>query len=248
MKKMDDLKLLTEFLSYPLDTGGPIFERFAELAGAEYRTGEGQQQFLYLRGRRRNKVLLVAHVDTVWHGWNGKDGPLLPQLLIDGPLVRSAAQEFGIGADDRAGCAILWLLRELGHSLLLTDGEENGRKGSRWLMEDPGNRDIRVEIQRDHRFLVQFDRRNGRDFKCYDVGTEIFRAYVTEKTGYSEPDRNSFTDIVTLCRDLCGVNLSVGYRNEHSARETLNIVEWENTLNLAGKWLSEPDLPVFSRP
>jgi hypothetical protein len=35
-----------------------------------------------------------------------------------------------LGADDRAGLAILWLLRDLGHSLMVTDLEEHGRMGS----------------------------------------------------------------------------------------------------------------------
>lgn len=31
-----------------------------------------------------------------------------------------------LGADDRAGCAIIWLLRNLGHGILITDDEEQG--------------------------------------------------------------------------------------------------------------------------
>ena len=34
------------------------------------------------------------------------------------------------------------------------------------------NKDIADEINHDHQFVIQFDRRNGRDFKCYDVGTD----------------------------------------------------------------------------
>ncbi len=105
------------------------------------------------------------------------------------------------------------------------------------------NHDIANEINLSHQFLIQLDRRNGKDFKCYSVGTDIFRAYVRQTTGYSEPDRSSYTDIVTLCRDICGVNLSIGYRNEHSADEHLVVEEWVNTLNICRKWLSEQTTP-----
>lgn len=245
---MTDLHVLGEFLGYPLSSGNPILQRFAALAGADYRRGQGQEQFVYVRGGRQSKVLLVAHVDTFWDEPQREEDPLFPQLLQDGQLIRSGSESFGIGADDRAGCAILWLLRDLGHSLLLTDGEEGGRIGSCWLMEDPSNQDLREEVQRDHQFVVQFDRRNGRDYKCYRVGTDLFKDYVEDKTGYSEPNRSSFTDIVTLCRDICGVNLSVGYQNEHSPQETLDTDDWLHTLNLARLWLSEDDLPRFPRP
>ena len=107
----------------------------------------------------------------------------------------------------------------MGHSLLITDGEEHGAIGSDWLMKGPENMDIANLINQDHQFIIQFDRRNGKDFKCYSVGTDEFRAYIAEKTGYLEPDRSAGTDIVKLCRDITAVDLSVGYRNEHSEEE-----------------------------
>ena len=141
---------------------------------------------------------------------------------------------------------MLWLLKDLGHSLLVTNGEEHGQTGSSWLMDD--NKDIAEEINHDHQFVIQLDRRNGRDFKCYDVGTDEFRSYVAQKTGYTEPDRRSNTDIKILCREIAGVNLSVGYHNEHHENEYLNIAEWENTLNVVKEWLSEPNLERFALP
>jgi hypothetical protein len=141
---------------------------------------------------------------------------------------------------------VLWLLKDLGHSLLVTNGEEKGQLGSSWLMSD--NKDIADEINHDHQFVIQFDRRNGRDFKCYDVGTDEFRSYVADKTGYTEPDRRSSTDIKTLCREIAGVNLSVGYHNEHHENECLSIVEWGHTLGVVQKWLFERKLPKFTLP
>ncbi|MGO8819850.1 MAG: hypothetical protein ACLQT6_16965 [Desulfomonilaceae bacterium] len=110
------------------------------------------------------------------------------------------------------------------------------------------NKDIAEEINQDHQFVVEFDRRNGRDFKCYDVGTDEFRSYVAKKTGYTEPDQRATTDIVSLCRDIAGVNLSVGYHDEHHESEYLNISEWGHTLDVVRKWLSKENLQKFIIP
>ena len=236
---MSDIETLREFLEIPLGSSDELFERFLKLPGAIFR-GHTPKRFLYLKGSRENKVLLVAHADSYWDG----DDCGVHQIEVSDGIIRSSNNRYGLGADDRAGCAILWLLRNSGHSLLITDGEESGRKGSNWLMEE--NEDIATEININHQFVIQLDRRNGADFKCYSVGTEEFRDYVEKKTGYYKPDRSSYTDIVTICRDITGVNFSIGYRNEHLAEECLHIKEWQRTLDLCRTWLSEKELPMFT--
>ena len=229
----------------PLGSTGEVFAKFRELAGAEQR-GEGKQQFLYRPGAREDRVLLVAHADTVWDNGSrggGAGGRILQEIVNQEGIIRN--KQGGLGADDRAGCAIVWLLRNLGHSLLIVDGEESGRQGSHWLME--ANADIRNEINDEHNFVIQFDRRNGTDYKCYDVGTQEFKTYIEAMTGYIEPDPHSYTDIVTLCHRVPGANLSVGYRNEHSVNEHLVVKEWEHTLNLCRRWLRKEELPKFRR-
>ncbi len=241
-----DLDVLTQFLQVALNTSEPIFDRFAKLPNRQivFR-GDRPNRFLYIRGERTNKVLLVAHADTVWDNDRELNDKPDPELLLTDGIFHSSSSTYGIGADDRAGCAILWLLKDMGHSLLITDGEEFGGFGSTWLMHDPQNADIADELNQDHQFMIQFDRRHGTDFKCYSVGTDEFRLYLQQVTGYSEPNRSAYTDIVTLCRTITGVNLSVGYRKEHSCLESLSIQEWQHTLDLCRTWLANPDLPRF---
>ena len=236
--------VLKSFLEIPLGSADGVFDRFLEIPGAIYR-GEGLKRFLYIRGSRSNKVLLVAHADTVWDRDYGYDPGPTHEIEIKNGEIRAVDDEFGLGADDRAGCAMLWLLKDLGHSLLVTNGEEHGQRGAAWLKSH--NKQIYDEINYDHQFVIQLDRRNGRDFKCYDVGTYKFRSYVADKTGYTEPDRRATTDIVTLCREVAGVNLSVGYHNEHGNQEHLNIAEWKHTLNLCCRWMAERELPRFRK-
>ncbi len=230
---MDDIKILLEFLNMPLGETGEVFAGFRSLDGVLHR-GAWKRQFVYRPGTREDRVLLVAHADTVWNG--GRQ-----DIVRENGIIRN--RQGGLGADDRAGCAMVWLLKDLGHSLLIVDGEESGRQGSRWLMEV--NPDIADDINEGHRFVLEFDRRNGRDYKCYEVGTAEFREYIAAATGYLDAGTGSFTDICTLCRKIPGANLSVGYRNEHTNRECLVAKDWQSTLDMSRRWLGEPGLPKF---
>lgn len=238
---MNDVDTLMDFLRCPLDNSDEIFNKFASISGAIHR-GSGLEQFLFIEGTRNDRVLLVAHADTYWDHHYGGNGNKPQNIFQQNGIIRN--ENGGLGADDRAGCAIVYLLKDLGHSILITNGEEDGRKGSNWLMSC--NHDIADKINFQHQFIVQLDRRNGRDFKCYSVGTDDFRNYVKQITGYTEPDRSSYTDIVTICRDICGVNLSIGYHNEHSESEYLVIAEWKKTLEICREWLGlDKELPRF---
>lgn len=235
------LKTLRDFLEMPIESTDPVFARFGNEPGAIIR-GEGLRKFVYVPGRhRKDRVLLVAHADTVWDAEYTGETRLERQLACENGVIWNI--HGGLGADDRAGCAMIWELQNLGHSVLITNGEEQGRTGATWLMDE--NPDIADEINSTHNFMVQLDRRNGADFKCYSVGSGSFQRYVKKMTGYSEPDRRAFTDIVALCRDICGVNLSIGYNNEHTDNEYLDARQWGNTLKVCQSWLGQESLPRF---
>jgi acetylornithine deacetylase/succinyl-diaminopimelate desuccinylase-like protein len=136
MQAVKDTEVPKKFLEVPLDNPDPIFEYFLDLSNREivFR-GERPNRFLYVRGQRENKILLVAHADTVWDGFWRKPKDLKHELIFSNGVFQSSGSVYGIGADDRAGCAMLWLLKDLGHSLLITDGEEAGGLGSNWLMQ-----------------------------------------------------------------------------------------------------------------
>ena len=151
----------------------------------------------------------------------------------------------GIGADDRGGCAILWELRNSGHSLLITDGEEHGKKGSNYLINNFP--EIAKKIKK-HQFLIQFDRRNGADSKYYNVGTKRFKKFISQHAiNFSDPLDPGSTDICVLCNKsrICGVNLSIGYYNEHTHNEIINIKEWQNTLEIVKNLIEINELPKF---
>lgn len=204
-------------------------------------------------GPRPDAVVLVAHADTVWNICNDRpvrwrknvdvDAPT-PLSIVDGIVTRGPESLTGIGADDRAGVAIMLETIDLGHTLLITNDEEIGMIGARKLRGQGGAVFDRLQ---QHRFFLQFDRKGSRDFKCYDVGTDEFREYVHKETGLTEPDRSSFTDVVTLCRDIPGVNISVGYEMEHTRNEMLDLSAWNQALSTVRSWLARP-IPEFKLP
>jgi len=245
-----EIDVLLEFLSMPINSDEQVFEKFKSLNGLMRKGNERFEQFLYVKGTRKNKVLLVAHADTYWDKKWSDHGDFInakSEYEREDDIIRSISDSYGIGADDRAGCAILWLLKDLGHSLLITTGEEHGQIASNWIMNSPENNDIRDEIQNEHQFVIQLDRRNGTDYKCYNVGSDKFREYVNDMTKYTEPDRSSRTDIVILCDKITGVNLSIGYCNEHKKTEYINIREWLHTYDMLRNWITRDDLPRFER-
>lgn len=226
--------VLREFLALPHNANA-VLEKFAALPNAVRKTGGPKEGFVYIPGTRENAVLLVAHADTRYD----KEQPV--ELIEDEDTFRNSNDL--LGGDDRAGCAVCRLMLNSGHGILITDGEEGGAFGSEFLKRV--HPEIFSEINQKYQFMIQIDRCGTGEFKCYNVGSEAFRSYVAEKTGFSEPDRLRSTDVVHLCRDICGVNLACGYYKEHTDEEYLVKKEWLHTLELLKVWLADENLPKF---
>ncbi len=116
----------------PLESGEAVFDKFSTIPTA-IRRGAGLEQFLFVKGSRANRVLLVAHADTYWDASNGRN-KTGQEVTKQNGIIRNL--KGGLGADDRAGCAMIWLLKEMGHSILITNGEECRRKGANYLMNE----------------------------------------------------------------------------------------------------------------
>ena len=234
MSDKSDREVLEMFLSYDLSSPHEIFDKFMTLDDAQYYEYQDEPSCVYVPGRRTDRVLLAAHADTVF-GFRGRHKIIHDE---DEDIYISGEPDEGIGADDRAGCAILWLLRNSGHSLIITNGEEAGSIGSRDIRDF--HKKIFDELN-DHNYIIEFDRRDKSDYKVYDIPvTDEFKNFIEINTGYKEPEKFSSTDITVLCDKICGVNLSIGYYYEHTELEHLKFHEWQDTLNLARKML-EPE-------
>jgi hypothetical protein len=177
-------------------------------------------------------IALVAHLDTVF---------LTPvkNLYYDSNKKVFWSSE-GLGADDRAGIfAILKIIQSgLRPSVIFTTDEERGGIGASYLAE------IKCPIP-NLKYLIQLDRRGKDDCVFYDCDTKDFIQYV-KSFGFKEK-MGTFSDISFLCPawNVCGVNLSVGYENEHSVQEVLHMPFLYKTIEKVKKMLNDSSIPDF---
>ncbi len=172
-------------------------------------------EFVYAEGDV--PVLLVAHADTVYEGKKRRlaveQAPDRKKMEVYYDRQRGCLwSPHGLGADDRAGvAAILEVLRE-GYrpSVLLTDGEESGGWGA-----EAAASALRPRVK----LVIELDRRGKGQAVYYDCANADLEEYITA-LGF-QTERGIFTDISILCPKwgIAGVNLSIGYYNEHSTSE-----------------------------
>ena len=246
-------KLLFDFLNTPLDSGDIIFEQFAAIPGAISGIGEKPlERYVYIPGTRKDRIVLVAHIDTIWDkNYNMPFSDKREVKLKDG-LFCSNNENCGIGADDRAGCAMLWKLKDCGHSILITDGEEHGKLGARHLKKS--NKKLFNELNK-HCFMIEFDWISTDCCLFNQVdNTEKFKNYIEKSTGFIDSKLRGCTDLQILCRRICGVNLGVGYFRQHTNGEVLSLSRWENTYEKTSEFLQKPQkrfrskfLPPYTR-
>jgi hypothetical protein len=212
-------------------------EQFAKLPGAiRIKLKTCDIPAVYVPGKLNDRVLLVAHTDTVCT----RDGKQAAPYL-DGLCIRSRNNN-AIGADDRAGCNALWELRKSGHSLLVVPEEESGCIGSgelAYACEQYPEWEVSKCLRR-HQFAIQFDRRGSHDLVTYGCDNPEFDDYLENMLpGYHTTD-GSFSDICELCPVLgmAGVNISIGFRKEHTKDETLDVLDYLRTVELVRRLLS----------
>jgi hypothetical protein len=174
------------------------------------------------RTETTHKTLFVAHVDTV-HRECGPNRIRKTQgtWYADGACL---------GADDGAGCAMLMHMLHKGVPgyYIFTQGEERGGIGAKHLA------DCHPELLSQFDRAIAFDRRGvdsvithqGWGRCCSDEFAAVLSGelcadgvlmYLGDDTGVYT-DTAEFVDLIPEC-----TNISVGYNNEHSDRETLDI-------------------------
>lgn len=184
------------------------------------------QSDLWVYAQGTAPVLLVAHVDTVHQG--------MPKQIFHDQDQGVLWSPDGIGADDRAGVYGILALLDRGYRphVLFTDLEEVGGKGARAAAEELSPPDVNL--------MVQLDRMHADDAVWYQCVNKRARRWVN-KHGF-QTAQGSFTDISILMPawGIAGVNLSVGYYNQHTESEFLVLPELEATLDKVGHMLASP--------
>ena len=235
-------KVLREFLAYPLDDGSEILKRFSALPNAKSACGQNLlERYVYIPGSRSDAVLLIAHVDTVWDQHYQQGGKGSPVAFENGRFF-SVDPITGIGADDRAGCALLWLLRESGHGILLLDGEEKGHFTGKYIRKD--RTDLLKELNR-YSYLLALDL-PGENFCHYHniPVTGKFRRYIEKSFSLVVMPKKFGSDLPYLVTNRCGANLSIGVYCMHRQEEVLDLSQWLKLYEKLFAVLQQPQ-PTF---
>lgn len=243
MYRENSIDILTYFLNLPVADSHEIYQKFSALPWAVVGVGnQPLERFVYIPGTKKDALLLVAHTDTVWDAAYGK-AVQTTAAYKDG-MFYSTNPACGIGADDRAGCAMLWALRNSGHSLLLVDGEEKGKRGAHYLRKHNPKLFRKLNA---HQFMIELDWRGTGGCLYNQVeNTQAFKDYISSHLGFQDSHQKGGCDLQVLCQKICGVNIGVGYHNNHHTTEILNVAEWENTYQVLSAFLQQehPKFPI----
>lgn len=172
--------------------------------------------YTYIPGSIDTPFMLVAHIDTV----------SIPKvsLKVTSNVVRNTCGP--LGADDRAGIyAALKIYQKavIKPHLLFTDLEERGGIGAKEVA-------YTLPCPDGVKLLIELDRRGCNEWVSYDPQHKKVKKYV-EKFGFVE-EFGTYSDIADIAPawNKASVNLSVGYYDQHTAKERLHLDELELTI------------------
>lgn len=177
-------------------------------------------------------ICLLAHLDTVF----AKQPIGIYYDRVEGVIWSPQ----GCGHDDRAGVFMIMQILAKGYRphVIFTTDEEVGCIGASELAKEP-------MPFKECRYMIQLDRHGYDDCVFYYDENEEFHEYI-ESFGFLT-QIGSFTDIVSLCPEwgVAGVNLSVGYYNEHTSLEVLLTKFYNDTKQKVIKMLENPPAKDF---
>lgn len=190
----------------------------------------------YIFARGDIPIALIAHMDTVFK--------IPPAKIYYDREEGVLWSPDGLGADDRAGVfLILKILQNMKKgkkpAIIFTTDEEVGCLGSSRLIEDM------AAPPQELKYIIQLDRRGQNDCVFYDDINEDFEKYINQ-FGF-ETNWGTLSDISVICPawGVSGVNLSVGYEDEHQEIETLHIRYTYETLIKVLTMLDDVDNAPF---
>ena len=219
MRRMseNELKIFTTLAKL---TPEGLFESLSRYLKKYYTKIIRKEKYLYAIGDI--PIALIAHADTVF-----SKPPDEIFYDMNKNVIWGGAN--GLGADDRAGIfAILKIIQECKNGkphIIITTEEELGCIGAKELICDNPKNFAPMK------YIIQLDRRGKNDCVFYQCGNSQFIEYISA-FGFVKR-YGSFSDISVICPswDIAGVNLSIGYEDEHSYSERLYVSHMFETID-----------------
>lgn len=166
-------------------------------------------------------IMFTSHTDTV----HNRQDPAVFQKVKFSKGIWSKEDKQPLGADDAAGNWLMFhmIAAKVPGIYAFFRGEERGGIGSTYCAKYQPQLfdDVKVAMAFDRRGTGSIITHQGRGRGCSDEFANSLAAIL--KMGHKCDDTGVYTDtaeffdIVTNC-----TNISVGYENEHTAKETLN--------------------------
>ena len=227
------------------------------------------RNFLFCEGEE--PVMVVAHLDTVFEDFSKPYSAYQtnnlrkmydftePKEIYHDQIKGVMWSPDGLGADDRVGVFMILSLVRAGArpSILFTTDEESGSASG-----------YDFALRYKHKFqnygikyLMELDRSGVNDCVFYNCDNPDFTKYI-EGYGF-KTNIGLFTDISVICPiiKIAGVNLSVGYWNEHSKTEMIDLFTMSKNFDIiykmikdskkikkAYKYIPKKELPKKTKP
>lgn len=187
----------------------------------------------YIIGIGQIPIALVAHMDTVFEDDNLDRGELFYDNKRD-----VLWNPNGAGFDDKAGIFSILKIIENGFlpHVIFTTNEEIGSLGAEILANDMPNMPFE-----DLKYIIELDRANYNDCVFYNCMNYKFEDYISS-FGF-ETKMGVRSDICKICPKwrIAGVNLSIGYRNQHTEYEVLNVDALFSTISKVKDMLNDAE-------
>lgn len=204
-----------------------------EIAKRNILVNEEWPRWVFIPPNVPGQVICVSHMDTVWKDrlnvvLTNRNG-VIYNKLVEKASVEDYDKLTGIGADDRLGCATIYLALIEGwlgnHGVLFTEGEEIVI-GPYVTALDP---ELRLRLQDSMpRLFVELDYPGWGVFTTYNPETKDFINAIEKSLLMSRTD-GSFSDVKAL-GEWFGIpefNMAIGYQRQHRANEFIVLEDWE---------------------
>ena len=156
--------------------------------------------------------------------------------LIANDIITSFCKGGGIGGDDKCGIiACLELLKAIPCKCIFFRSEEHGCVGSR---------EYDTETLKDNLFLIEIDRKGGKDLIFNSGGKELcddkFKEEIKKYFPHGEEAEGFMTDVNVLGdAGINMMNLSAGYYNPHHDNEYVILSELERNIECLIKFATD---------
>jgi hypothetical protein len=156
-------KIVKGFLEFQQFTSSEMIDRFLSLENLICcaNPDNKEEKFLYRQGTAENEVLLVGYTDNALKNSD--------EFFAQKPIEKHNTC-IGEGIDNKAGCAMLWTLRNFGYSFLVF----NGSDGLNYLHK---NQDLVNRII-EYRFIIQLNKNGNLDFESIKQSTSEFKKLI----------------------------------------------------------------------